>query len=672
MKRNKNKEKKGLFDGSVIFTALARFADWISGKFAASLFGSFLSSYDRTERLCSESAVVKGIKRLFGFDGKGAKAKRKIASVIENSFITRVGKRVIAVIANTYMSVIGMFFLSFGIYTLFAGLIKAVALRQEDTSFLYFIIPFVCIPLSVPMFLSGKRKLVSLVSESKLLSPILFSVLGLRRELFAEKNSAGGRRNIAFIIGTVLGVSTYFLPPVIVLAAPFAVIAAYTVILSPEAGMVITLFSIPLMILTGHPSLFLAFLLIFLTFCYVMKAVRGKRYVRFEAVDLFMMLFILLFASGALGGFGGMDVSLPLYICLSAGYFLCANMFSSRIWLKRGVIALMAGNMLSALFAIYQYISGNVDTVWLDTQNFTNIAGRAVSFFENPNMLGEYAMMLLPLAVALVLSAKKSRERSAWMCVAAATGLCLIFTWARGAWLGALAAFFIFAVLYSKKTIPFMLLCLVFVPFLPVVLPESIVSRMASIGDMTDSSTSYRFFIYKSAFDMIADFFLTGIGAGSKNFSSVYVSYAYSGIESAPHAHNLFFQLIIELGVLGLIVFVAAMAVYIQSTVTAINKEKDTYLRGLQLACACGVFASLVQGMTDYVWYNYRVYFVFFALIGIGVAARRCGEYARERECIPRADSPLGADITFVPVKSAEISDNIDNTPDNSEEAVRL
>ncbi len=670
MKKNKYSEKRGLFAGSVIFGALSRFADWICGKFSESAFGSFLSSYDKTEKMCSESAIVKGLKKLFGFDGKGAKAKRKIASVIENSFFTRVGKRIFDVLGNTYMSVIGMFFLSFGIYTLFAGLIKTVALRQEDASFLYFIIPFVCIPVSVPMFLSGKRRFVSLLSESKLISPILFSVFGLRRELFSERNTTGGRRNIAFILGTVLGVSTYFLPPAIVLAAPLALIAAYAIILSPEAGMVITLFSIPLLILTGHPSLFLAFLLIFLTFCYVMKAVRGKRYVRFEAVDLFILLFILLFASGALGGFGGLDVSLPLYICLSAGYFLCANMFSSRIWLKRGVIALMAGNMLSALFAIYQYISGNVDTVWLDTQNFSNIAGRAVSFFENPNMLGEYAMMLLPIAVALVLSAKKTRERSAWMCVAAATVLCLIFTWARGAWLGALAAFFVFAVLYSKKTIPFMLLCLVLVPFLPVVLPESIVSRMTSIGDMSDSSTSYRFFIYKSAFDMIADFFLTGIGAGNKNFSSVYVSYSYSGIESAPHAHNLFFQLIIELGVLGLIVFVAAMIVYIQSTVTAINKEKDTYLRGLQLACACGVFASLVQGMTDYVWYNYRVYFVFFVLIGIGVAARRCGEYARERESIPKADSPTGADISFVPVKVTENSDKVDNTPDNAEKAV--
>ena len=135
--------------------------------------------------------------------------------------------------------------------------------------------------------------------------------------------------------------------------------------------------------------------------------------------------------------------------------------------------------------------------------------------------------------------------------------------------------------------------------------------------------------------------------------------------------HNLFFQLMIELGVLGLLVFLAAMTVYIQKTVTAINKEKDTYLRGLQLACACGVFASLVQGMTDYVWYNYRVYFVFFALMGIGVAAARCGERARERESMPSSNSPVGADIAFIPVKNDASANNIIITPENNEEAVK-
>ena len=41
------------------------------------------------------------------------------------------------------------------------------------------------------------------------------------------------------------------------------------------------------------------------------------------------------------------------------------------------------------------------------------------------------------------------------------------------------------------------------------------------------------------------------------------------------------------------------------------------------LAGMSGIFAILVQGMTDYVWYNYRVFFIFWLCLGVTMAARR-------------------------------------------------
>ncbi|MBR2453938.1 MAG: O-antigen ligase family protein [Clostridia bacterium] len=668
--KNGKKGFGGFFQNSVIFSALSRFADWVTKAFQSSAFGALLTSYDKTEELCQKSCIINFIRSLFGFDGRGAKNKRKIASKIENSFFARITKKLLNILGGAYLSVYGMFFLAFSVYTFLAGIIKLVALRQTDISVLYFLIPLVCAPVSVIMLCAGNRRMVDVLANGKISGLILFSLFGLRRESFKCEQTGGGRKNVSFIIGSVMGVATYFVSPFIVLLLPVVLLLACCFGVSPEAALVLTLFSVPLLIVSGHPSILLAFMLIYITACYLLKAIRGKRYVRFEAVDFFILLFLTVFASGALGTFAGLDVSLPLYICLASGYFLCANMLTPRVWLKRGVIALLSGGLLSSLLAIYQYLSGNVETVWLDTENFSSIAGRAVSFFENPNMLGEYAMMLLPVAFALMLSASKKSERGAWLFVFGSTLLCLVFTWARGAWLGAIAAFIIFAVFYTKKTIPFMLLCLLIVPFLPVVLPESIVTRLTSIGDMTDSSTSYRFYVYKAALAMCADFFLTGIGAGGKNFSEVYVSYSFSGVERTHHAHNLYMQLLIELGAIGIILFIVAMLVYIQSCVSSLKKEKDTFLRALSLACATGVFAVLVQGLTDYVWYNYRVYFVFFALMGIGVAARRCGERVRERETIVLADSPTSAQIEFVPVaKKDPVSET---TPKTEEEITEI
>jgi hypothetical protein len=34
----------------------------------------------------------------------------------------------------------------------------------------------------------------------------------------------------------------------------------------------------------------------------------------------------------------------------------------------------------------------------------------------------------------------------------------------------------------------------------------------------------------------------------------------------------------------------------------------------------CGIFAFLVQGLTDYAWYNYRVYLFFWVMLGLAMA----------------------------------------------------
>lgn len=37
----------------------------------------------------------------------------------------------------------------------------------------------------------------------------------------------------------------------------------------------------------------------------------------------------------------------------------------------------------------------------------------------------------------------------------------------------------------------------------------------------------------------------------------------------------------------------------------------------------CGVFAVLLQGVTDYVWYNYRIFLLFWLIIGLTSAIGR-------------------------------------------------
>ena len=92
----------------------------------------------------------------------------------------------------------------------------------------------------------------------------------------------------------------------------------------------------------------------------------------------------------------------------------------------------------------------------------------------------------------------------------------------------------------------------------PFVLPASIINRFTSIGNLTESSASYRVSIWKGAVEMIKNFWYTPIGQGSVAFNNIYPLYALNAVY-AEHSHNLFLQIIIETSVIGFVLFIGIL-----------------------------------------------------------------------------------------------------------------
>ena len=205
--------------------------------------------------------------------------------------------------------------------------------------------------------------------------------------------------------------------------------------------------------------------------------------------------------------------------------------------------------LLVSLYGIYQWFFGdNTGHAWLDKEMFGDIALRVYSTLENPNVLGEYLLLMIPLCSALVWTRKTLLSRLYYFAVLALMLLCMLLTQSRGCWLGLILAAAIFAVLTDKRLV---LLAAAVLFVLPFVLPESIIARFTSIGDLTDSSTSYRLYIWLGTLNMLKDFGIYGIGLGSNAFNKIYPFYSYSTV-AAPHAHNIYLQLLCETGIVGL------------------------------------------------------------------------------------------------------------------------
>jgi len=309
---------------------------------------------------------------------------------------------------------------------------------------------------------------------------------------------------------------------------------------------------------------------------------------------------------------------------LTVAFILFAIILENSITTRRQLdtlllLLVMAGTAV-ALYGICQYLFGwgYQSAAWADSEMFGDVF-RVPSTLENPNMLGQYLILAIPLGGAGLLAAKDWGMRVFYFCCCGVMCVCMLLTLSRGAWLGLLFAGAVFAVLWHPQLIllaPFALVGLYFV------LPETVISRFTSIGNLTDNSTSYRVYIWIGTLAMLKDYWLCGIGPGDGAFNMVYPAYSYNGIV-APHAHNLFLQIVCDAGIAALAVFLLLLFVYFRMLCSAMSREKDPASRLLQIAFTAGVCGFLVQAMTDYSFYNYRVMFLFWAVLALGAASAR-------------------------------------------------
>ncbi|MGE4276516.1 MAG: O-antigen ligase family protein [Lawsonibacter sp.] len=311
---------------------------------------------------------------------------------------------------------------------------------------------------------------------------------------------------------------------------------------------------------------------------------------------------------------------------LSVGFILFAVVLGNAVTGRRQLDMLIALMVLVAaavsFYGILQYLFGwgYQSAAWVDSDMFSSISFRVPSTLENPNMLGQYLILAIPIGGAKLLSAKGWGSRVFYLCCCAVMLVCMVLTFSRGAWLGLLFAGAVFVVLLNPRLIllaPFALVALYFV------LPDTVISRFTSIGDLTDNSTSYRVYIWMGTLAMLKDYWLCGIGPGDAAFNMVYPAYSYNAIV-APHAHNLFLQMVCDAGISALVIFLLLLFVYFRMMCSTLGRERDWTSRLLQIAFTAGVLGFLVQAMTDYSFYNYRVMFLFWAYLALGsLSARR-------------------------------------------------
>ncbi|MBR5809360.1 MAG: O-antigen ligase family protein [Clostridia bacterium] len=500
--------------------------------------------------------------------------------------------------------------------TKFLGcMILGVMLVKVITSFS---IPVVCIGLFGAVLLVLDYNIIDFFDTSKFVAFDLKAAgFNIKIADCYKKDGIGTRR--ALIIALLFGLIAGVLPPILGALMIVGTAGIITVISYPIVGVFGAVVAAPFV-----PTMVLAGICLLTTMSFLVKAITTPDFKwRKDGIGIGFFLTILFVSS--LFSFSPVKSLMvwAMYLVFAGFFFVIINTVRTKEQVYALIRVFVLAGAVVAIYGILQYIFGwNTSNAWIDEEMFEEATMRAYSTMENPNVLGEYLLLLIPLAAIFIFKKGSSvLERITYGGIFIIGSLCMIFTQSRGCWLGLILAAAIFVTFYNGKLWALIPILLLAVPF---IMPETMVERMMSVGDLEDSSTSYRVFIWKGTFRMLRDLWIGGIGMGEGAFRTVYPVYSYIGI-IAPHAHNTFLQLVVEGGIGTLAIFLGMMVTFLRK-VAAVFKEatKNSIDAVSALAIGSSVCGFLLQSMFDYTFYNYRMMAMFFMILALGVTLKVC------------------------------------------------
>ena len=168
-----------------------------------------------------------------------------------------------------------------------------------------------------------------------------------------------------------------------------------------------------------------------------------------------MVLFLIVLLISSLASFariGSLKVW-AMYFVFVGFYFVVINTVKTKEQLYGLFKMLVISGALVALYGVMQYVFGwTTSNAWIDEEMFEDATMRVYSTLGNPNVLGEYLLLILPVAAVYMLK-YKWKELSKWTYGAMflVLALCLVLTQSRGCWIGFMVSVVIFVTFYEGK-----------------------------------------------------------------------------------------------------------------------------------------------------------------------------------------------------------------------------
>lgn len=272
-----------------------------------------------------------------------------------------------------------------------------------------------------------------------------------------------------------------------------------------------------------------------------------------------------------------------------------------------------------------------VITMWNDeflspTLSFYRVIPAITHDLANPNVIAGSLSLFFLLDLGIVIFAWKEMIRFEKIFIVislATTWVLIVFTQSRGVIFATIFICFLLGFLKMKNG---WLISFVFLGLILIILGfggigyqfVDFLTSGATIAGMTG-----RVEIWSKAIFMLEDYPFTGIGMGMFGpvADTLYPFYLYP-VRTVEHAHNVFLQVGLDLGIPGLVSWLAILGLAVLASIQVFFHAKQKWLVGLGAGIIAGQAALLMHGMIDsVVWGMVRPSPLIWLLWGLSFGA---------------------------------------------------